>query len=62
MISLKLHIFALFLLAAACAGSVGTKFFISVVTPEPIACEQVPGKGNTLKHVEPVNTGNHKGY
>lgn len=67
MLNLKLSVFAASLIAAAVVGGVGSSIVLNVFSPEPkpVACEPAPaptpGK-NTLRHVDPVNTGRDKGY
>ena len=67
MLNLKMSVFIASLIASALAGIVGTNIVINVFAPEPepVVCEPAPvatpGR-NTLRHVDPVNTGRDKGY
>lgn len=61
MLSMKVHTFAACLLLGAVAGGAFTLVFINLMAT-PSACEQMPGKGKTLNHVDSVDTGGHKGY
>lgn len=68
MLSMKLHTLAACLLLSTAVGGAFTLLFVNVVMPAPTVhipldpCEKTPGQGKALKHVEPVNTGSHKGY
>ncbi|EEL9037194.1 hypothetical protein AB0V82_20430 [Escherichia coli] len=65
MLNLKLSVFVASLIAAAVVGGVGSSIVLNVFSPEPkpVACEPAPAPGkNTLRHVDPVNTGRDKGY
>ena len=67
MLNLKLSMFVASLIAAAVVGGVGSSIVLNVLSPEPqpVACEPAPAPApgkNTLRHVDPVNTGRDKGY
>ncbi|MEA8543002.1 hypothetical protein PZU20_32210 [Pseudomonas aeruginosa] len=69
MLNLKLSVFVASLIAAAVVGGVGSSIVLNVFSPEPkpVACEPAPAPApapgkNTLRHVDPVNTGRDKGY
>ncbi|HAI0957904.1 TPA: hypothetical protein HIS67_004309 [Escherichia coli] len=67
MLNLKLSVFVASLIAAAVVGGVGSSIALNVFSPEPkpVACEPAPAPApgkNTLRHVDPVNTGRDKGY
>lgn len=61
MLSMKVHTFAAFLLLGAVAGGAFTLVFVNHMATQSV-CEQMPGKGKALSHVDPVDTGSHKGY
>ena len=67
MLNLKLSVFVASLIAAAVVGGVGSSIVLNVFSPEPkpVAGEPAPAPApgkNTLRHVDPVNTGRDKGY
>lgn len=67
MLNLKLSVFVASLTTAAVVGGIGSTFFIQVFAPEPEAkvCEMpAPATSgrNTFRHVDPIQTGQHKGY